>query len=126
MAKLKLRTHAHPAAAPSTGAYSHALAFGDFVMVSGQGPLDANGLFVAGTIEEQTTRALENVRLHLEHAGARLDQVVKCGCFLADIGDFDGFDWTYRRFFGLPCRTTVQAGLGGIKVEIDAIAYLGP
>ncbi len=127
MAKKRLRAHAHPAAAPSAGTDSQALAFGDFVMVSGQGPLDAHGLVVAGTIEEQTTRALENVRLHLDHAGARLDQVVKCGCFLADIGDFDGFDRAYRRFFGvdLPSRTTVQAGLGGIKVEIDAIAYLG-
>jgi 2-iminobutanoate/2-iminopropanoate deaminase len=96
-------------------------------MISGQGPLDSNDVVVAGTIEEETTRALENIRLHLEYAGAPLDQIVKCGCFLADISGFDGFDRAYGRFFGdhFPCRTTVQAGLVGIKVEIDAIAYLG-
>ena len=100
MAESRLRAHAHPAAAPSTGAYSQALSFGDFVMISGQGPLDSNGVAVAGTIEEETTRALKSIRLHLEHAGARLDQIVKCGCFLADISEFDGFDRAYGRFFG--------------------------
>jgi 2-iminobutanoate/2-iminopropanoate deaminase len=49
-------------------------------------------------------------------------RLLSCG-----ISGFDGFDRAYGRFFGdhFPCRTTVQAGLVGIKVEIDAIAYLG-
>jgi 2-iminobutanoate/2-iminopropanoate deaminase len=93
----------------------------------GPGPLDCNGVVVAGTIEEETTLALKNIRLHPEPACVRFDQIVKCGCFLADISDFDSFDRAYRRFRGdhFPCRTTVQAGLVGIKVEIEAIAYLG-
>ena len=48
-------------------------------------------------------------------------------CHLAEIGDFGGFDRTYREFFSgiMPARTTVQSVLGsGIKVEIDAIARL--
>jgi 2-iminobutanoate/2-iminopropanoate deaminase len=42
------------------------------------------------------------------------------------MSDFDRFDAVYRRVFNghLPTRTTVQAGLGGLKVEIDAIASL--
>jgi hypothetical protein len=70
---------------------------------------------------------MENVRRLLEAAGARMDQVVKCTCYLADIADFQAFDAVYREAFGglLPARTTVQAGLMGIKIEIDAMAYIG-
>ena len=122
-----MRAHSHPAAAPRSGSYSSALAFAGFVMVSGQGPFDGTGNVVKGSIEAETRRALENIRLHLEAAGARLDQVVRCGCFLADLSDFAAFDQVYRTFFHepLPCRTTVQAGLDGIRVEIDALAYTG-
>ena len=70
----------------------------------------------------------KTVRQLLEAAGARMDQVVRCTCYLADIGDFAAFDAVYREAFGtaLPARTTVQAGLMGIKIEIDAMAYTGP
>jgi 2-iminobutanoate/2-iminopropanoate deaminase len=72
-------------------------------------------------------RTLENLRLHLDAAGARLDQVVRRRCLLADMSDFAAFNRVYRSFLRepLPCRTTVQAELDGIKVEIDALAYTG-
>ena len=116
-----------PFAAPNTGAYSPALRFGPWVMVSGQGPIDAHGAIVAGDIGAQTALALENVRRLVQAAGGTLDDVVKCTCFLSDIADFEAFDAVYRTFFRdpLPCRTTVEAGLSGIRVEIDAVAYLG-
>ena len=109
-------------------AYSPALTFGDFVMVSGQGPISDEGKILSSTIEEETRSTMNNVKKLIEQAGATMDQVVKCNCYLADLADFDAFDATYREFFGehLPCRTTVQTGLLGIKVEIDAIAYVGP
>jgi len=57
--------------APPQGAYSPGLRVGDFVFVSGQGPLDpATGKIVGETIEEQTARTLENVKAILEGAGA--------------------------------------------------------
>jgi 2-iminobutanoate/2-iminopropanoate deaminase len=95
--------------------------------VSSQGPFYAAGNVVKGSIEVETRRTLENIRLHLEAAGVRLDEVVRCGCFLADLSDFAAFDRVYRTFFRepLPCRTTVQDGLDGIKVEIEALAYTG-
>ncbi len=116
-----------PGAAANTGSYSPALRFGDFVMVSGQGPISPQGKIVPGTIEEETRLTMSNITKLLGAAGARMDQVVKCGCFLADIRDFKAFDGVYRESFGdvLPARTTVQAGLAGIKVEIDAVAYTG-
>ncbi len=114
-------------AAFPAGAYTPALKFGDFVMISGQGPLDSQGKVQSGSIEEETRLTLTNVKRLLEAAGATMDQVVKCTCYLADINDWAVFNKVYAEFFGIvkPCRTTVQAGLGKIKVEIDAMAYMG-
>jgi 2-iminobutanoate/2-iminopropanoate deaminase len=109
-----------------TGAYSPGIiAEGRFLYVSGQGPI-RDGAVVSGTIEEQTRLTLENLLGVLEAAGAGSTDVVRCGVFLADIGDFDRMDAVYREFFGepRPARTTVGAALTGIKVEIDCVAVL--
>ncbi len=114
-------------AARPLGHYSQAVRAGDFVFVSGQGPVDEQGRIVPGDIREETRRTLENIRNILEAAGAGVQQVVRCGVFLGDIGDFAAMNEVYREFFGAnpPARTTVGANLPGIKVEIDAIAYVG-
>lgn len=111
--------------APATGSYTPALVFRDLIFVSGQGSIDTGGNIVAGTIEEETERTLRNVEALLKEAGSDLSRVLKCTCYLADIGEFDRFDTAYRKVFDghLPARTTVGASLAGIKVEIDAIAY---
>ena len=51
-----------------------------------------------------------------------------CQLLRYHIGDFAAMNEVYRDFFGAnpPARTTVGASLPGIKVEIDAIAYIGP
>lgn len=115
-----------PSGAPATGAYSAALVWKDLVFVSGQGPIAGRGQVVSGSIESETELTLRNIQALLRAAGSDLDRVVRCTCYLADIADFDRFDATYRAVFAghLPTRTTVQAGLAGIKVEIDAIAAL--
>jgi 2-iminobutanoate/2-iminopropanoate deaminase len=113
--------------APATGSYTPALRCGDLVFVSGQGSIGPDGTVVPGTIADETARTLANIRALLRAAGTDLDRVVRCTCFLADIGDFDAFDAAYRAAFGghRPTRTTVGAALDGIKVEIDAIAWVG-
>lgn len=115
-----------PNAATATGGYAPALVWRDLVFVSGQGSIDSAGTTIPGTIEEETERTLRNIQELLRAAGSDLDRVLKCTCYLADIADFDSFDAAYRAVFGshLPARSTVQAGLDGIKVEIDAIAAL--
>ena len=109
------------------GHYSQATKAGDFVYVSGQGPLNPQGQVVPGDVREQTRLVLSNIRAILEAAGAGLQDVVRCGVFLGDIGDFAAMNEVYRDFFGPnpPARTTVGASLPGIKVEIDAVAYIG-
>jgi 2-iminobutanoate/2-iminopropanoate deaminase len=114
-------------AGKETGAYSAAVAAtGELLFVSGHGPL-RDGEWVRGTIEEETTATLESLEATIVAAGGRIADVIRCGCFLADIESFDGFNAAYKAFFGddYPARTTVGAALSdGIKVEIDAIVRL--
>jgi 2-iminobutanoate/2-iminopropanoate deaminase len=114
-------------ASPS-GAYSQGIRAGDFVFVAGQGPLDPETGEVFGeSIEEQTTRTLENVKAILAEAGATLADVVKSTVHLSDLSLFSRFNEVYARYFPdpKPARTTVGSSLVGILVEIDVIAYIG-
>jgi 2-iminobutanoate/2-iminopropanoate deaminase len=108
------------------GAYSPGvIAEGRFVYVSGQASL-RDGAIVSGTVEEETRLALANVRTVLAEAGADLEDVVRVGVYLADIGDFAAMNAVYAEHFSapLPARTTIGAELPGIKVEIDCVAVL--
>ena len=108
------------------GAYSPGIiAEGRFLYVSGQGPL-RDGVVVGETAAEQARIALENLGAVLAAAGAGPADVVRCGVFLADMADFAEMNSAYGEFFPdpLPARTTVGAGLAGIKVEIDCVAVL--
>ena len=115
-------------AAPG-GAYSQGLKAGDFVFVSGQGPLDPEtGKIVGETIEEQVARTLENVKAVLEAAGATMVDVVKVTAHLSDLSLFDRYNKVYATYFPdpKPTRTTIGSQLPPtMLVEIDAIANIG-
>lgn len=111
-----------------SGSYSPAIRAGDFIFVSGQGPVNPESGQVPGNdIGAQVRQALRNVATVLAAAGAGLDDVVRIDAYLADIAHFDAYDAVYKEFFhgDPPARTTVQVGLDNIKVEISAIAYTG-
>ncbi|MBO0936657.1 RidA family protein [Fibrella sp. HMF5335] len=120
----------HPDRDPAfvTGAYSDGVLIDGFLFVSGQASVDfRTSAFVLGTIEEETTRTLDNIRAIIDAAGGTLDDIVKCTVHLADIADFDRYNQVYASYFqGIrPARTTVQSVLAeGLKVEIDAIVKL--
>ncbi len=114
--------------AQPVGAYSQGLRAGDFVFVSGQGPLDPKtGKVVGNSIEEQTARVLENIKAILEAGNASMADVVKVSAHLSDMSLFDRYNRVYASYFPdpKPTRTTVGSQLPGILVEIDAIAYVG-
>jgi 2-iminobutanoate/2-iminopropanoate deaminase len=115
-------------ASSGTGGYTPALRAGDFVYVSGQGPLDPATLEVLGeTVAEQTAHTLRNVLTLVEAAGGDAASIVRCNCYLASIDLFDEFTAAYERFFAAeprPTRTTIGCQLAGILVEIDCVAYV--
>jgi 2-iminobutanoate/2-iminopropanoate deaminase len=112
----------------STGAYSDGVVVNGFLFVSGQASVDfKTSKFVLGTIEEETTRTMDNLKAIIEAAGATMNDVVKCTSHLADINDFDRYNAVYATYFtGIkPARTTVQSVLAeNLKVEIDCIVKL--
>lgn len=120
----------HPHRDPSfvTGAYSDALIVDGLLFVSGQASVDFRASrFVLGSIEEETTRTLDNIKAIVEAAGAGMEDVVKCTVHLADIADFDRYNAVYEKYFpGIkPVRTTVQSVLAeSLKVEIDCIVKI--
>jgi 2-iminobutanoate/2-iminopropanoate deaminase len=61
-------------------------------------------------------------------ADADFDQVVRSTIFLTDLADFAQVNEVYGSFFTdpAPTRATVQVAAlpKGVRVEIDAIAYL--
>jgi 2-iminobutanoate/2-iminopropanoate deaminase len=111
------------------GPYSSAVRAGDFLYLSGQGPVDpATGAMQAeASVQEQTRLVLSNLQAVLQGCGADLEDVVKCSVFLLDVNDFSAMNEVYAEVFGAnkPARTTVGAGMvaAGMKVEIDCIAY---
>ena len=120
-----------PVAAPEVpapaGPYSPGLVVGDFVFVSGQGPVKPDtGKLVGPGIEEQTRQALDNVNTILEAAGSSMNEVVKVTVVLTDLALFPRMNAIYRSFFQepFPTRTTFGGALAidGMLVEIDAIA----
>lgn len=120
--KSAIRTNKAPEPA---AAYAQAVASGDLIFVSGQVATNpATGSIDAVTIEDQVTQVLKNIEAIVCAAGGSKENIVRCGVFLADLADFAAMNRSYKEFFGdsLPARTTVQAGLGTLRVEIDAIA----
>ncbi|MEQ1833165.1 MAG: RidA family protein [Candidatus Eisenbacteria bacterium] len=97
------------------------------VYTSGQVGIDpATGELVAGGIQEQTRRVLDNLRAVLRGAGLGLGDVVKTTVFLSDMKDFAAMNEVYGAAFtsAPPARTTIAAaGLPkGAAVEIECVA----
>lgn len=103
---------------------SPAVRAGDFIYISGQVPVGADGTVIIGGIEAQTKQVMENVKSAL--AGAELSDVVKTFVILEDAREFAAFNKTYATYFpqNPPARTTIESRLMiDIKIEIEAVAY---
>ena len=124
MKKQSIHTPDAPAA---IGPYSHAVAAGDLVFVSGQLPLDpVTNTFPEG-VAEQTRQSIRNVRAILLAAGSDLDRVVKTTVFLKDMNDFAAMNAVYAEAFGsenCPARAAFEVARlpKDALVEIEAIA----
>jgi 2-iminobutanoate/2-iminopropanoate deaminase len=110
------------------GPYSPAVRAGDFLYVSGQGPIDSQtNQFSYGDITHEVDLVLGNIQRILEGCGSSLLDVVKVNVYLRDGGDFQAMNSVYERYFGQakPARTTIECKFANdrMKVEIDCVAY---
>lgn len=119
---------ATPAAPNAIGPYSQAVRAGNTVYVSGEIAIDprTNQVMANASIEEQTRRALENIRAILAAAGLTMEDIVSTTVYLTDINEFDRMNQVYAGFFksAPPARATVQVArlARDVKIEISAIA----
>ena len=101
------------------------------LLIGGQNSVDKDGRLVEGDLGAQTTKALENLKLCLDAAGAGIDDLVKVTIYLA--GDLDitpGFE-SWQKFAGQPTNPPIVTvlkvlalGRPGVLVEIEATAVL--
>src|SRR5947207_9003098 len=112
------------------GPYSQAVRVGSTIYCAGQIPLDPkSGQIVAGGIDVQTKRVMDNITAVLKAEGLTCDNVVKTTIFLADLGDFQTMNEIYGSYFkqAPPARSTVQVAAlpKGARAEIEAISVAG-
>jgi reactive intermediate/imine deaminase len=125
MAELRHHTSAATEAFPG---FSHAVADGRYVFLSGQIAGDSKAPDARrGTIEDETRTSLASLRSILRELGLGMEDVVKVHIYMRDLGEFERMDQVYATFFpegGRPARTTIGAGdlLFGARIEIDCIA----
>jgi 2-aminomuconate deaminase len=123
------------------GFYPHAKQVGNLLFLSGVGPrekgqkeipgvkLDHKGNIVSYNIAEQCHSVFKNVRVILEDAGSRWENLVDVTVFLTHMKkDFPIFNQIYTEYFKgvLPCRTTVEVNAlpTPIAIELKCIATL--
>jgi 2-iminobutanoate/2-iminopropanoate deaminase len=123
MEKIKILSAQAP---PPIGPYSQAIKAGNILFVSGQIPLDANGVLHNASVEEECTQVMKNIKAVLNEAGMDFSNIVNASIFLMDMKDFSKVNEIYGSYFSEnpPARETIQvAGLPiGAKVEISVIA----
>ena len=124
------RESINTARAPAAiGPYSQAVRRGDSVYLSGQIPLDPNsGLLIEGDIDAQARRAFDNLKAVCEAAGGSLDDVVRLGLYLTDLGQFAAVNAVMADYFDAPYPARSTIGVAslprGAEFEVDAIMVL--
>lgn len=78
-------------------------------------------------VEKQTIAVLENIQRILKAAGATLDNLVECTCYLTDMKHYQGFNKGWNTFFQDtgPTRTCVavhQLPHPNLLIEIKSLA----
>jgi 2-iminobutanoate/2-iminopropanoate deaminase len=115
-----------PHAPAAIGPYSQAIKAGNLVFMSGQIPLDpATMEIVAGDIDAQARRVMDNLAAVAAEAGGTLDDCVKLTIYLTDLGNFAAVNAVMQAYFEAPypARATIEVSAlpRGSLVEIEAI-----
>lgn len=122
MEKTKITTKNAPQPA---GPYSQGIVVGDLVFVAGQRPIEPKTNRCGEGIKQQTEFCINNIASILSEAGSDVSKIIRSNVYLADIGDFDDMNEVYAKMIPepYPVRTTIQATLRNILVEIEVIAH---
>ena len=107
------------------GPYSPAVKLGDFVFLSGQLGMDAEGNLVSDDVVEQSKKAMDNIGYLLEEMGLGYRHIAKTTVFVSDLNDFSKVNEVYGSYFDgvYPARSCVEVARlpKDAKVEIECI-----
>ena len=116
-----------PTMAAPGGHYSHAVAGGGFVFVSGQLPIAPDGTKLnEAPFAAQAKQVLDNVAQALAGAGSGIDKLVQVRVYVTDIASWPEFNAIYAQWAGAarPARAVVPVPQlhYGFKIEVEAVA----
>src|SRR5215471_4991597 len=114
---------------PAIG-FSRAVVAGDRVLVSGTGPVFADGSCPDDAVA-QARRCVEIIAAALAEAGVGLDGVVRTRMYLTSAADAAAVGAVHREAFGTARPAATMVMVAGLvdprwKVEIEAEAMTGP
>ena len=114
--------------APPLGPYSPGIKIGNWLFMSGQGPLDPETKKIPEEFGDQVKATMENLKGIIETAGGTMDHIAKTTVFLKDMKNFEKMNRIYKKYFSEkpPARSCVEVARLplDIQVEIEAIAYI--
>ncbi|BAP58431.1 Rid family detoxifying hydrolase [Candidatus Tachikawaea gelatinosa] len=111
------------------GPYVQGLDLGQFVIISGQIPVDPKTNTIPNKIEDQVCLSLNNIKAILEKAKLKVNNIVKIKIFMINLNDFEIMNKKYQQFFlkhkaTYPVRSCVEVSRlpKDVKIEIEATA----
>lgn len=108
------------------GTWSEAVSVGEIIWITGQIGWDKETGTITGGIEEQTERALENLKGVLERANSSLSNVILTRIYLTEHDNYKKYDAIYQRYFPTdpPARITVVVAdnIDHALIDIEAVA----
>ncbi|MDH6522811.1 2-iminobutanoate/2-iminopropanoate deaminase [Streptomyces sp. SAI-135] len=114
--------------APLEVPLTHVVRAGDYVYLSGQIAVRADGSLVTNDFPAETRAVLDNIKAGVEAAGGTLADVCKTTVFLLNATLFEPMNVVYREYFSkpFPARSTIVAPLSNpdLRIEIEAVAYI--
>jgi enamine deaminase RidA (YjgF/YER057c/UK114 family) len=113
----------------ATFGFSRAVRHGDRIVVSGTGPVEADGSTTPGGIAAQAERCCTIILAAIEELGGTAADVVRTRMLLTDPADQDAVGAVHARFFGAARPAATMAGVAWLcrpewRVEIEAEAVL--
>ncbi|QCI17188.1 hypothetical protein D9V62_01880 [Buchnera aphidicola (Aphis helianthi)] len=112
------------------GPYSQAIQFDNFLITSGQIPIDIKSGNIPEGIDDQTYIVLRNIKYILKESKYTVNDITKITIFTIDLKKIEIINKIYKNFFlknksSLPARSCVEvvALPKNVQIEMEAIAY---
>ncbi|CAL4323305.1 2-iminobutanoate/2-iminopropanoate deaminase [Buchnera aphidicola (Eriosoma lanigerum)] len=113
------------------GPYSQAIQINNYLITSGQIPIDAQSNQIPEDIIKQTYLTLSNIKSILLSSNFEVKNIIKTTIYIVNMEDIDKINTVYKKFFlennttYFPARSCieVQSLPKKVKIEIEAIAY---